>query len=158
MNVEAGVRSGGCQCGQVRYTVRGDPIKIYACHCSICQKQSGSAFGMAAVYARAAFALTKGEASSFVRDGTARKVRNYFCANCGARLWHQWFTPDGDSPVVNIKPGTLDDSSWLTPGCHVWPRHAQPWFRFPDNALRFEEQPADLAEMPNYAHSPGGGR
>ncbi len=44
------VKDGGCQCGQVRFEIHGEPVKVYACHCTICQKQSESAFGMAAVY------------------------------------------------------------------------------------------------------------
>ena len=38
--------TGGCQCGQVRYELSGEPIRLIACHCTECQRQSGSAFGM----------------------------------------------------------------------------------------------------------------
>ena len=38
--------NGGCQCGQIRYEVSGEPIVLYRCHCTECQRQSGSAFGM----------------------------------------------------------------------------------------------------------------
>jgi hypothetical protein len=41
---------GRCQCGAVRYEVLGRPHVIWACHCTICQRQSGSAFGMAVVF------------------------------------------------------------------------------------------------------------
>lgn len=42
-------QSGGCQCGAIRYEISGPPAAVYACHCTECQKQSGSAFAMAAV-------------------------------------------------------------------------------------------------------------
>ena len=42
-------QSGGCQCGAIRYEITGPPAAVYACHCTECQKQSGSAFAMAAV-------------------------------------------------------------------------------------------------------------
>ena len=144
------IRVGGCQCGKIRYEVTGKPIKIFACHCMICQKQSGSAFGMAAVYMQDAFEITKGNVSSFVRDGTGQKVSNYFCSVCGTRIYHHWFDDQGYRPVISVKPGTLDDSSWMVPGCHVWVKHAQPWIQFGDNEVRFRTQPADLDEMPNY--------
>ena len=38
--------TGGCQCGSVRYVVTTEPIRLLACHCKECQRQSGSAFGM----------------------------------------------------------------------------------------------------------------
>ena len=38
--------TGGCQCGAVRYVLTAEPIRIGACHCKECQRQSGSAFGM----------------------------------------------------------------------------------------------------------------
>ena len=37
---------GGCQCGTIRYKIRGEPWAIYACHCTECQRQSTSAFGL----------------------------------------------------------------------------------------------------------------
>ena len=53
---EAGsVQTGGCQCGAVRYEVTGPPIKLYVCHCTECQRQSGSAFGMSFICAESQF-------------------------------------------------------------------------------------------------------
>jgi hypothetical protein len=39
-----GKRSGGCLCGTVRYTLDCEPVMLALCHCTHCQKQSGSAF------------------------------------------------------------------------------------------------------------------
>ena len=38
--------TGGCQCGAVRYAISAAPLRLIACHCRECQKQSASAFGM----------------------------------------------------------------------------------------------------------------
>src|SRR5258706_5378622 len=38
--------TGGCQCGFVRYVLTKEPIRLVACHCKECQRQSGSAFGI----------------------------------------------------------------------------------------------------------------
>ena len=37
---------GSCQCGEVHYQIKGEPLVLYRCHCTECQKQSGSGFGM----------------------------------------------------------------------------------------------------------------
>jgi hypothetical protein len=33
--------TGQCQCGQVRYEIRAEPVAVWACHCTECQRQSG---------------------------------------------------------------------------------------------------------------------
>ena len=58
--------TGGCQCGNVRYTLKGEPLRLYACHCTACQQQSGSAFGMSMIMDKKSVEI-KGELKSFVR-------------------------------------------------------------------------------------------
>jgi hypothetical protein len=57
--------SGGCECGAFRYNILGEPIVVYACYCTICQTQSGSAFGMAMRIERADFQVISGELKRF---------------------------------------------------------------------------------------------
>jgi len=140
---------GGCQCKAIRYEIAADPIMTYACHCTICQTQSGSAFGLAAVFDGRALTLSGIEPTHFVRPGHGRKFRCYFCPGCGTRLYHQWFTEEGDYPFLSLKPGTLDDTSWFRPGCHVWTESAQPWMRFGEGDVIFPRQPP-LEDMPKF--------
>jgi hypothetical protein len=37
--------TGGCQCGAIRYEIASFPLLLYTCHCTDCQRQTGSAFG-----------------------------------------------------------------------------------------------------------------
>ena len=37
---------GGCLCGQVRYTANADPAFTGVCHCTTCQKESGTVGGL----------------------------------------------------------------------------------------------------------------
>jgi hypothetical protein len=140
---------GGCQCGAVRYEVVGRPAFIYACHCTLCQRQSGSAFGMTVVFQDAKIEIAGVQPTHFVRPGLGRSMRCYFCPECGSRIYHQWFNGDGDFPFLNLKPGTLDDTSWLKPGCHMWTQHAQPGVTFSVDDVVFGQQPAP-SEMPPY--------
>ena len=107
-------QSGGCQCGAIRYEISGPPVAIYACHCTECQKQSGSAFAMGAVIPQEHFRITKGNPKMFARKISPSKTMEcWFCTDCGTRLYH---VPGGATyPNRNIKPGTLDDTSWLVP-------------------------------------------
>ena len=103
-------QTGGCQCGASRYEISGPPAAVYACHCTECQKQSGSAFAMAAVIPQAHFRITKGTPKMYARQTSPSKTMEcWFCGDCGTRLFH---VPGGASyPNRNIKPGTLDDTS-----------------------------------------------
>jgi hypothetical protein len=43
-----------------------------------------------------------------------------------------------------MRPGILDDTSWLRPVAHIWTRSAQPWFVFPEGVPKYEKQTGDL--------------
>lgn len=132
---------GGCQCGAVRYQIIGEPVVVYVCHCTICQTQSGSAFALAARFLKDDFAVTKGELASFERAGTeGHFMTNSFCRDCGTRIHH---VASRVPHLVSLKPGTLDDTSWLEPEFHVFTRSAQPWVVIPEDAKTFEAMPAD---------------
>ena len=50
--------TGGCQCGSVRYVLTTEPIRLVACHCKECQRQSGSAFGMSMLVTKDSLTVT----------------------------------------------------------------------------------------------------
>lgn len=99
---------------------------------------------MAAVIPQEHFRITKGEPKMFARRTSPVKTMEcWFCPDCGTRLYH---VPGGAAyPNRNVKPGTLDDTSWLTPTIYFWTRSAQKWVHIPDGATRYETQPDTLA-------------
>jgi hypothetical protein len=137
--------AGRCICEAIHYRVTEEPLTVYACHCTDCQKRSGSAFGLSMWVRRTAIEVTKGEATlhvSLSAEGRPRHGR--ICAQCGARLWSE---PPKNPGLSVVRPGTLDDTSWIKPVAHIWTRSAQPWFVFPPGAVKFEQQPADMREL-----------
>jgi hypothetical protein len=133
--------TGGCQCGAIRYEITGEPTVVYACHCTECQRQSGSAFAMTLTVPAPKFRLTKGMPKRFDRQAeSGRTVTGWFCAECGTRIFH---SPGQLAQNCNVKPGTLDDTLWVMPTVHVWIKSAQPWVKIPDDAKKFDTQPAD---------------
>ncbi|MEM1255164.1 MAG: GFA family protein [Cyanobacteria bacterium P01_H01_bin.21] len=131
--------TGGCQCGQIRYELQAEPLTLYVCHCTDCQHQSSSAFGMSMPLPRESVKLTKGTPKQWSRpSASGRTVACFFCSNCGTRLFHQ---PSRNDKITNIKPGTLDDTSWLEPAAHLWTASAQSWVSLSDNMLSIPQQP-----------------
>lgn len=132
---------GGCQCGALRYRINGEPLTLYACHCTECQSQSASAFGLSLWVRRSDLEILSGDLKVWDRPADSGK-RTYcsFCPNCGSRIHHAGTL---ESEVVSMKAGSLDDTSGLRPVGHIWVRSKQPWVaidRGPD-ALVFEKEP-----------------
>ena len=133
-------RSGGCQCGAVRYTLNSRKITAYACHCSECQKQSASALSVPA----AAQDLTvEGTMAAYERPtDSGSRTKCWFCPECGTRIYHQSArSPDR----VTLKGGTLDDPSELEPDAHLWVSRKQAWLTLPPDVPTYDTQPEDLA-------------
>ena len=140
---------GRCQCGQVSYRLLNDAVMLYACHCLGCQKQSSSAFAMSLRMRREDVEVS-GENLRFwetAADSGMSKVCA-FCGQCGSRIYH---AEGHDSHTINIKPGTLDDPSWLDPQGHIWTKRAQPWVKamigMNEGLPNCQEQPQDMAEF-----------
>ncbi len=129
-NSDSKIREGGCQCGRVRYRVEGEPMAFGVCHCTECQRQSGSAFGMSMITPKAQFTLLQGELKSFTRSSeSGRPVICCFCPECGTRIYHE---PSYLKGVVNVKPGTLDDTSSIQPMGQWWTSSKQRWLLLAD--------------------------
>jgi hypothetical protein len=97
-------RTGGCQCGEIRYVLSAAPLTLYVCHCRDCQKQSASGFGMSMPVPREAFRLVEGEPKLWRRiAASGRTVTCASCPNCGTRIYH---APERNPAIVNMKPGT----------------------------------------------------
>ena len=134
---------GGCQCGAVCYKVTAAPVVVYACHCTVCQTQSGSAFGLAARFNSDDVELVKGSLASFERPGSGGFFfTNSFCGQCGTRIHH---VSSRFPHLASLKPGTLDDTSWLKPTFHIFMRSAQSWFEAPEDMPSFDTMPPDLS-------------
>ena len=130
---------GGCQCGAVRYVVRGEPIALVACHCTECKRQSGSSFGMSLVVPRENFEVSQGELKSFSRTpDRGGSLECFFCPGCGVRIYH---ASTNMADTFNIKAGTLDETADLTPAAHVFAGRKHPWLGLPDGVPCFETVP-----------------
>ncbi len=129
---------GGCQCGSVRYVLTDEPLRLIACHCKECQRQSGSAFGMSMLVKKDKLAVS-GATKQFTRIADSGNPNTgVFCPECGVRIFN---IPGYAKDLVVLKPGTLDDTTWLRPGWFMWMKSAQGWVPLPEGVNALEEQP-----------------
>lgn len=136
---------GGCQCGELRYEIACEPVTLYVCHCTDCQKQSSSAFGMSLTIPTSSLKIVSGTMKEWTRPAqSGASVFCKFCPTCGSRILHG---KDSRPDFINIKAGTLDDTSWLAPVAQVWTKRAQRWVCLDADLLSYEAQPPDPAPM-----------
>ena len=125
---------GGCLCGSIRYESEAEPMMTAVCHCTHCQKQTGTAFSVIVAVARADLKINGQTAVYHDTGDSGKPVQRHFCANCGSPLYTD-VTALADR--LFIKAGTLDDTSWLQPGAHIYCDSAQPWVDIPADAQQF---------------------
>ena len=89
---------------------------------------------------RKAVKLLQGTPKQWSRPAAASDHTGFFCSDCGTRLFHQ---PSRNNNITNIKPGTLDDTSWLHPVSNTWITRAQPWISLSDDMMNITQQPTD---------------
>ncbi len=131
-------QNGGCLCGDVRFSLRDDPLTVYACHCSDCQTETGSSCVVSVVARQASVEWQGTRPEPFgveLPDGRSKILRR--CPRCLGPIGSVE-RPDG---LVSIDGGVFDDTSWIVPAGHIWTRSAQPWVRIPEDAVRHEAQP-----------------
>ena len=132
------VHEGGCLCGAVRYRVRNQPVRCGACHCTFCQRRTGSAFGIGAYFKTEDVDIVRGTLKSYEHrsDESGRWLKMEFCPNCGTTA--SW-TIEALPGARAIAGGTFDDPKWLKIERHGWLRSAHPWFRPPEDVEVFQE-------------------
>jgi len=117
-------RTAACACGQLRLTCEGEPQRVSLCHCLDCQRRTGSAFGVAAFFARTAV-TTEGRAQTTRRlADSGRGLTFHFCPDCGGTVfWEPDFRPDSLAVAV----GAFADPSFPMPDKAVFEARAHPW-------------------------------
>jgi len=131
--------TGGCLCGEVRYTLKpGFRMKPYACHCTDCQKRTGTAFSSHMGVMEKDLEIT-GELDEgyFVQPSGATGII-IGCAKCRSRIYAK---SDVRKGFVSLRWGTLDNSCDMSPRAHFWVSSKQPWIVIPDDVPALDTQP-----------------
>ena len=128
--------SGGCSCGQVRYRLLDKPIRVHCCHCTDCQRHTGSAFVLNAIIETSAIKILRGKLQAFPvrRADGAHDI--YRCPKCKVALWSDY----GHRRQIRfVRVGTLDEPSTIRPDIHIYTKTKVPWLRLPKATPAFRE-------------------
>jgi hypothetical protein len=133
----AEAHDGGCLCGSVRYRVTGVPLLTNVCHCTFCQRRTGSAFGFVAYFKQEEVEI-RGSLKTYEHrsDESNRWLHVGFCPTCGTTVT---LTVEVLPGACGIAGGTFDEPSWLKVDRFSWMRSAHPWVIAPPGVAQFQK-------------------
>jgi hypothetical protein len=124
-------------CGSVRFEVTEQLVFASYCHCTRCQRRTGTAAAVSGRIVPGSLRITSGEEllrSYDPPDGFSK----VFCSACGSALWSR--SPD-DPDVISVRLGAFDSDPGIRPSYRQYVAYAAPWEPIPDDGLpRFAER------------------
>ena len=128
------IRVGTCNCGAVRIETRGEPEFAIVCHCSACQKRTGSPFGYGLYWRDEAVVIT-GETKSFTRDTLrGNDLTDQFCPTCGTNT--HWVAGSMGG-MTGIAAGVFEKDDVPAPDFSVYDSRRHNWVS-PANEVNYE--------------------
>lgn len=117
---------GGCTCRFIRYRLLKSPMFVHCCHCTWCQRESGSAFALNALIETNQVELLSGETeevSTPSNSGRGQKILR--CPKCRIAVWSHYAGAGGVAAFVRV--GSLDDPNICPPDIHIFTESRQSW-------------------------------
>jgi hypothetical protein len=121
---------GGCTCRTVRYRMTSRPLFVNCCHCTWCQRETGSAFAINAMIEADRVVLLRGEVDVVDTPSASGKGQRIArCPHCRVAVWSNY---GGSGDVVRfVRVGTLDEPDRMPPDVHIFTSTKQRWVVLP---------------------------
>ena len=122
--------TGGCGCGAVRFEITEPLVSASYCHCTRCQRRTGTASSANARLAPGSLRFTAGEDElrAWAPEDGMEKV---FCGLCGSALFSR--RPGGEP--MGVRLGAIDGDPGIRPQWHQYVAYAASWQPLPDDGL-----------------------
>ena len=129
--------TGGCLCGGVRFSLATPPQVAGYCHCTRCQRRTGTSSSAQAFVDGEALTLERGEALVTGWRHPDGGMQKCFCRDCGAHI----FSRDPDSQVIRtVRMSAFDEDPGVPLSFRAFVAYAATWEPIPDDGLeRFED-------------------
>jgi len=113
--------TGGCYCGEVRFSALPE-VRVHAnCHCGNCRRAAGAQAVAWITVKRSQFQFVKGTPRQYLTETGARRT---FCGRCGTSLTYEH---DKRPDEIDITTGSLDHPEDFPPTKDVYPEERLPW-------------------------------
>ncbi len=128
-------RQATCSCGKLSLIAQGEPLRVSVCHCTACQRRTGSVFGMQARFSSDNVNID-GPSKKYVRTAdSGNRITFHFCPDCGSTMYYQL----GDAlDMIAIPVGAFADPGFPPPQFSVYETRQHTWVVLPDNMEHFD--------------------
>jgi hypothetical protein len=119
--------TGECHCGAITYEAEVDPSTIRVCHCTDCQKLTGTVFRATVASLPGTFTLKSGRPKVYIKTAeSGNRHAHAFCSECGTPIYAA--APEPNPSIIGLRVGGLDQRAQLGPPAQQrWCRSALPW-------------------------------
>ncbi|WP_347310481.1 GFA family protein [Defluviimonas sp. SAOS-178_SWC] len=125
------MHEGRCTCGKVRYRMTDRPLFTHACHCTWCQRETGTAHALNAMIEADKVELLSGQPAEVLTPSSSGKGQTILrCPDCHVALWSYY--PGAGRKIAFVRVGTLDDPGACPPDIHIFTSTKLPWYVLPD--------------------------
>lgn len=128
---------GSCLCGAVKFEIQGSFDSFYLCHCSRCQKDTGSAHGANLFSATAQLTWQQGKALVKTFHLPSTRHSKSFCVECGSALPNVQM----DGTLLVVPAGSLDSPLAKRPDGHLFMSSKAEWDELLETVKQHETLP-----------------
>ena len=134
---EVNIWTAQCDCGQLRFTVSGEPVHVHACTCTRCQRSSGSVMSYSAWFPEDAVKI-EGDYTVHHHCGPENPDRfRGFCPECGTG---RFFRSGASFPnTIAITAGTFAQPSFPVPEFIIYWASKPECLREPESVRLYHE-------------------
>jgi hypothetical protein len=139
---------GHCTCGAARYEMLEPPLFVHCCHCTWCQRETGTAFALNAMIETDRLAVTGAVEPVMLPSASGRGQEVVRCAACKVALFSHY---GGGRLMAFVRVGTMEAPAACPPDVHIYTSTRLPWVTLPKGARVFEAYYDPRQEWPEAA-------
>ncbi len=126
---------GECNCGAIRFAIDAAVSDVIMCHCSICQKSTGSNGVAVVIASKDNFKWIRGEDQISTWKKPGHDWQTWFCSNCGSSL-----PGINDETRMYVPAGLImEGGESLKVAHHIWVDSKAPWDEIGDSGMLHPE-------------------
>ena len=140
---------GRCTCGEVTYRLTDKPLFVHCCHCTWCQRETGSAFAVNSLIEMDRFEVEGRTVAVHTPSESGLGQIVHRCPTCHVALWSHY--PGMGEDFAFVRSGTMAVPGAYPPDIHIFTESKQPWVALDGRVPVMEQYYRRSVQWPDWA-------